>query len=523
MLPQPSVAQLRPALKLALDRAAAAPAGRTLPGRVRSLVGSRRLPANWTVTMLRALDEEDAFRSWVAEDASEETLGRVAWLWLTRPEGWSDELAALVEGAAVAEELDKEVRSAVQRADALERDLAAVREELAQARAAQSAMEADAQQQREEAAKAVAEARKELSLELSAAQEGIASLETAQAAWREERESLEQEVGDLGRRLDRSDQRGRDAVAEAARLAALVDSLTGQREVERAESGRRVAAVEGRLAAAADALRRATTASGQVDRALSEAGAALGLSAGRDGGSSPGLGPPGSASPAPAGTDPFPAGGAGRSVGGALGGALGGAAGGERPAKRAGPGSGRGSAARSAGGSAGRTAGRTAGRALPLPPGVFDDSPEAAAYLVRAPGVHLVVDGYNVALTSWGLTRPDRGAVDDLAELRRRLLDALGELAVRLQRAVTVVFDGRDSGGRVTAGGPARRWLRILFSPSTVEADELILEAVRQLRPEGPVVVATNDREVRDGARQLGANVLSVNQLLGVLNRHTLM
>lgn len=94
---------------------------------------------------------------------------------------------------------------------------------------------------------------------------------------------------------------------------------------------------------------------------------------------------------------------------------------------------------------------------------------------------------------------------------------------MRVQRSVTVVFDGRDEGGRVTAAGPARPWLRILFSASTVEADELILEAVHELRPEVPVVVATNDREVRDGAHRLGANVIEVGQLLAVLNRHTSM
>ena len=41
-VPQPSLAQLRPALKLALDAARTVPPGRPLPGRVRNLVRSRR-------------------------------------------------------------------------------------------------------------------------------------------------------------------------------------------------------------------------------------------------------------------------------------------------------------------------------------------------------------------------------------------------------------------------------------------------------------------------------------------------
>ncbi len=96
-LPQPTLAQLRPALMLALEMATAAPPGRALPGPVRNLVRARRLPARWAVTMVQAIDEDEEFRSWLSADVSEESLGRVPWLWLTRPEGWAGELAGLVE------------------------------------------------------------------------------------------------------------------------------------------------------------------------------------------------------------------------------------------------------------------------------------------------------------------------------------------------------------------------------------------------------------------------------------------
>jgi len=38
---------------------------------------------------------------------------------------------------------------------------------------------------------------------------------------------------------------------------------------------------------------------------------------------------------------------------------------------------------------------------VPLPPGIFDDSVEAAEHLVRVPGVVLLVDGYNVSQLGW--------------------------------------------------------------------------------------------------------------------------
>jgi predicted RNA-binding protein with PIN domain len=144
---------------------------------------------------------------------------------------------------------------------------------------------------------------------------------------------------------------------------------------------------------------------------------------------------------------------------------------------------------------------------------VFEDSPEAATHLVRAPGSHLVVDGYNVTFTSWP-------AIPDLPSLRHRLVTALSELAVRLQRPVTVVFDGADEGNRVAAPAAARQWLTIMFSASSVEADEVIVHTVAQLPPHVPVVVATNDKQIRSDARRLGANVISVEQLLSVLGRH---
>ena len=94
---------------------------------------------------------------------------------------------------------------------------------------------------------------------------------------------------------------------------------------------------------------------------------------------------------------------------------------------------------------------------------------------------------------------------------------------MRTKTDVTVVFDGHDQGNRVSPSGPAQPWLRILFSASSVEADEVILAEVSRLRPAGPVAVATDDREVREGAARRGANVMSVMQLMAVLNRHTVL
>jgi predicted RNA-binding protein with PIN domain len=45
------------------------------------------------------------------------------------------------------------------------------------------------------------------------------------------------------------------------------------------------------------------------------------------------------------------------------------------------------------------------------------------------------------------------------------------------------------------------------------------VELAARLRSEHPVVVATSDRAVQQGAARAGANVISTPQLLGVLRR----
>jgi predicted RNA-binding protein with PIN domain len=146
---------------------------------------------------------------------------------------------------------------------------------------------------------------------------------------------------------------------------------------------------------------------------------------------------------------------------------------------------------------------------VPLPGGVLADTVQAATYLVRQPGVTLVVDGYNAAKLGW----PD----ESLPLQRERLLDALEELVARHGTAVHVVFDGAD----VTPVplGRRRRHMHVEFSPPGVLADDVIVDLVGAIPVDRPVVVATNDNEVRAGARAGGANVISSQQLLAAARR----
>jgi predicted RNA-binding protein with PIN domain len=81
-----------------------------------------------------------------------------------------------------------------------------------------------------------------------------------------------------------------------------------------------------------------------------------------------------------------------------------------------------------------------------------------------------------------------------------------------------VVFDGADPVWPAVVPTTARR-VKVSFSPADVEADDVILARVADIDPSRPVLVASSDRRVRDGAAAQGANVISSDQLLAVMRR----
>lgn len=149
-------------------------------------------------------------------------------------------------------------------------------------------------------------------------------------------------------------------------------------------------------------------------------------------------------------------------------------------------------------------------RPLPLPPALLDDSVEAAEHLLRIGSVLVLVDGYNLTL----LARPELA----LSEQRQWLVDAAIESATRTGARFEIVFDGADDRGSAPAHLGRRIGVQVRFSPTGVQADDVLLERVGALEA-WPVVVASDDRRVRDGARELGANVVGARQLLAALKR----
>ena len=98
-------------------------------------------------------------------------------------------------------------------------------------------------------------------------------------------------------------------------------------------------------------------------------------------------------------------------------------------------------------------------------------------------------------------------------------MTALAELSMRTGVEAEVVFDGADDHAHPLRSRPARRAVRVTFSPPAVDADELIIERVARLPATRPVIVATNDQRVRVECGRAGANLLSTDQLIALLGR----
>lgn len=143
-----------------------------------------------------------------------------------------------------------------------------------------------------------------------------------------------------------------------------------------------------------------------------------------------------------------------------------------------------------------------------VPGRVAADVAATAEYLLRVRNAVTFVDGYNVAKRVW----PDL----TLEQQRNRCLDAVDAVARRFGTEVVVVFDGADVVGSHAAHP---RMARVRYSPAGTIADDIIRAEVAGVDQTRPVVVVTNDNEIRRDVVQAGANVVSSEAFAAVALR----
>lgn len=137
------------------------------------------------------------------------------------------------------------------------------------------------------------------------------------------------------------------------------------------------------------------------------------------------------------------------------------------------------------------------GRPSRLPEGIAAGTRRAAEWLV-GDGRVLLVDGYNVSRTH----RADLS----FPEQRRWLEEAVAALAQRRHVDATIIWDSAH--GTATTRR-SRRGLTVRFTRSDATADdELVLHVQLALDPATPVVVVTDDGELRTRLAQHGVDLL---------------
>jgi predicted RNA-binding protein with PIN domain len=132
---QATLDALRPAIELAFLVAVFGSRQKLpVPDGLVPFVKSQKMAPTALGAVCHAVEHDEAFRQRIAVAADEAAVGRAGVLWLRRPEGWSAELARVVAGDVPAPTVSPD-KALLRRVEVAERDVRAVRAELAAVKA----------------------------------------------------------------------------------------------------------------------------------------------------------------------------------------------------------------------------------------------------------------------------------------------------------------------------------------------------------------------------------------------------
>lgn len=145
---------------------------------------------------------------------------------------------------------------------------------------------------------------------------------------------------------------------------------------------------------------------------------------------------------------------------------------------------------------------------MPFVKGLTGEDPRTLEGWLKAKNLHVLVDGYNVTKSKGGF-----GDLE-LPKQRQRLVQELNSVARKRGVKVTIVFDGSHvpPGSARLAKGPAV----VEYSRPDEIADDHLVALLEKL-PAYPVLVVTDDRELRDRAARRGATIAGSKQLLALI------
>ncbi|MDE0117577.1 MAG: NYN domain-containing protein [bacterium] len=410
----PTTEQLRAVLMQAVEVARAGQREKPPidpPARLKQVLTFKKFTERAMGQVREAVESDEEFRGRVVGATAETDVGRVGWLWLTRPDGWEQESAEL----AAAAQRESEMAACAQRTQELVQRLQ--RAEAAKKKA--DTQRDKAGRERDEARIEAAQARTEVRRAEEEAQRLVAELDQARDAL----DAAESTLARSQRKQTRTDEKLRSALAQ-------VDGLKRQLRDSREQHSEEVSSLKARLAAAEDEVAMAREA---------------------------GFEPPSEPEPKPA---PPP------------------------PTKRT---------------------------PVPMPGGLLNDTPEAAEYLLRQVSeVVVLVDGYNVTFKNWEKL--------PVQKQRRRFLQKMEELSARYPAAeFVVVFDGTETDYDYISTTARSLGVTVRFSQPGVTADDYIIDQCESYPLWRHLVVVSEDNEVRERARDRGANLVHPRKLLEIM------
>lgn len=411
----PTTEELREALLKAVEVARAGAKEKPPidpPIRLKQILAFKKFSARAMEQVRAVVEADEEFRARVVADVDEEAMGRIGWLWLTRPDGWEQQYAEL----AIAAERETEQAADAQGTKALEQRLQ--RAEAALEKAERQRKRADADR---DAAKAeAAQARADRSRALDEAEALTADL----GEMRRERETAQKSLDRAVRTQNRTAAKLKSAQTQLGRLK---KELRDSRE----QHGEEISSLKARLAAAEEEVALARAA---------------------------GFKPPPVSEPDPEPPPPL-----------------------------------------------------TKREPVPMPRGLLNDTPEAVEYLLReVPDIVVLVDGYNVTFKIWEKL--------PVQQQRHRFLPKMEELSARYSGVeFVVVFDGAQTDYDYIPTTARSLGVTERFSPPGVTADDYIINQCDSYPLSRQIVVVSEDGEVREQARNRGANLVHPRKLLEIM------
>lgn len=134
-----------------------------------------------------------------------------------------------------------------------------------------------------------------------------------------------------------------------------------------------------------------------------------------------------------------------------------------------------------------------------VPQGLRIDEPSALSEVFKQEKLILLIDGYNVSLNSFSNL--------NLEMQRERTIACASNIESRFGTNCAVIFDGENSSTRASM----RSKVHVVFSPAEKTADDVIVERISVTPADRPILLVTNDQNLKRRAQGLGCTTLSTN------------